>query len=102
MNQQLYQEIISEILAKKIVTKDEIHKIKLQFCRKYNLDKVPSDPDILSNVDEKFYPVLESVLRKKPDKIFHLHLIEYQDQTETYPDYTSCRTVILFYGFHPL
>ncbi|MBU4292824.1 MAG: tRNA uridine(34) 5-carboxymethylaminomethyl modification radical SAM/GNAT enzyme Elp3, partial [Actinobacteria bacterium] len=66
MDSQVYQEIISEILNKKIVTKDEIHKIKLQFCRKYNLDKVPSDPDILSNVDEKFYPVLESVLRKKP------------------------------------
>ncbi len=66
MKPKIYQEIISEILAKKPVTKDEIHKIKLQFCRKYNLDKVPSDPDILSNVDEKFYPVLEPVLRKKP------------------------------------
>ena len=66
MKPEVYQEIISEILAKKIVTKDEIHKIKLKFCRKYNLDKVPSDPDILSNVDEKFYPVLEPVLRKKP------------------------------------
>ncbi|MDI6916540.1 MAG: tRNA uridine(34) 5-carboxymethylaminomethyl modification radical SAM/GNAT enzyme Elp3 [Thermoplasmatales archaeon] len=66
MNPKIYQEIISEILTKKPVTKNGVHKIKLQFCRKYNLDKVPSDADILSNVDEDFYPFLEPVLRMKP------------------------------------
>lgn len=68
MEPKIYQEIISEILDKKPVTKDEIHKIKLQFCRKYHLDRIPSDPDILSHVNEKFYPVLKPVLRKKPSR----------------------------------
>ena len=66
MKPEIYKEIISEILNKKIVTKDEIHKIKLGFCRKYNLDRIPSDADILSKVDEEFYPFLEPVLRMKP------------------------------------
>lgn len=66
MKPEVYQEIISEILNRKMVTKDEIHKIKLRFCRKYNLDRLPSDADILSNVDEEFYSFLEPVLRIKP------------------------------------
>lgn len=66
MKPEIYQEIISEILDKKPVTKNEIHKIKLGLCRKYNLDRVPSDADILSNVDEEFYSFLEPVLRMKP------------------------------------
>ncbi len=61
-----YEEIIDELLKKKPKTKDELQRIKIKFCKKHSLKKVPSDADILANVDEDDYPALVCLLKIKP------------------------------------
>lgn len=63
-----YKEITDLILSKKIQTKEELHKAKMKLCKKYNIDKIPPDSEILAYLppdlsdDEMAY----SLLRKKP------------------------------------
>ncbi|MEF8848802.1 MAG: tRNA uridine(34) 5-carboxymethylaminomethyl modification radical SAM/GNAT enzyme Elp3, partial [Candidatus Thermoplasmatota archaeon] len=65
-----HEDIIEEILQNKINSKQELHKAKIRFCRKYNLKRVPADSEILEkipeNISEKKYKTLLSVLRRKP------------------------------------
>jgi len=65
-----YSEIISLILADKIHSKEELHKVKVKLCKKYNLDVIPPDSEILAclpdNISEDETESLVGVLRKKP------------------------------------
>jgi len=62
-----HQDIIEQILSKKIQSKDELHKIKVQLCKKYNLKTIPRDSEILANLpaDHLENGVAHSLLRKK-------------------------------------
>ncbi len=66
MTSQYYDEIIDAIKSGKIQTKDEIHKMKIVLCRKYPMDSIPSDADILAHVDEEDYELLVPFLMIKP------------------------------------
>jgi elongator complex protein 3 len=62
-----HQDIIEQILSKKIQSKDELHRIKVQLCKKYNLRTIPRDSEILANLpaDQLENGVAHSLLRKK-------------------------------------
>jgi elongator complex protein 3 len=62
-----HQDIIEQILSKKIQSKDELHKVKVQLCKKYNLRTIPRDSEILANLpaDALENGVAHSLLRKK-------------------------------------
>ena len=63
-----YQEIIDLIISDKIKTKDELHKTKIKLCKKYHIDAIPPDSEILSHLsaDSKNFKFVSSLLRKKP------------------------------------
>ncbi len=62
-------EIINLILTNKIKSKEELHKIKIKLCKKYKIDKIPADSEILSKLPDDFSDeereIMISVLRKK-------------------------------------
>jgi len=62
-----HQEIIELILSKKIQSKDDLHKVKVQLCKKYNLRTIPRDSEILANLpsDQWENGLAFSLLRKK-------------------------------------
>ncbi len=64
-----YKEIIDLILSNKIHSKEELHKIKVKLCKKYNLDVIPPDSDILAHLPADFSDeerdMAVSILRKK-------------------------------------
>jgi elongator complex protein 3 len=62
-----YQEIIDAILTKQIQTKDDLHKRKVQLCKKYQMDTIPRDSEILARLpaDIMENDVAYSLLRKK-------------------------------------
>ncbi len=65
-----YQDIFNQILSKQIHTKEQLHKTKVRLCKKYRLNSIPSDSDILTQLP-KTYTAKEkqhitSLLRKKP------------------------------------
>jgi histone acetyltransferase (RNA polymerase elongator complex component) len=43
-----YGEIIDDILSSKIRTKDELQRAKIEYCKKYGIDNLPTDADILA------------------------------------------------------
>lgn len=65
-----YDEIISEILSKKIKSKNQIHRLKIELCKKYEMISIPSDASILAylpfSLSKDEIKILFSVLRKKP------------------------------------
>ncbi len=61
-----YEEILDLILLNRISNKAELHNAKIQLCRKYNLNHVPSDSEILENAPEDIYEIVEPMLRTKP------------------------------------
>jgi len=65
-----YTEITNLILSKQIQSKEELHKTKLQLCKKYQLDTVPPDSEILARLpddcSEEDLERATAVLRKKP------------------------------------
>jgi len=63
-----YQEIIDLILSQKIQTKEDLHKAKMKLCKKYSIDKIPPDSEVLANLplDLSDDEVAYSLLRKKP------------------------------------
>jgi elongator complex protein 3 len=65
-----YSEITDLILAKKIRSKEELHKAKMKLCKKYELDNVPPDSEILAHLPSEFSEeekeMAVSLLRKKP------------------------------------
>ena len=66
----LHSEIIDLILTKKIQSKEELHKAKIKLCKKYRIDNIPSNSEILAHLppdfSERDKEVAVSVLRKKP------------------------------------
>lgn len=65
-----YSEITNLILSKKIQSKLELHKTKIKLCKKYGIDSVPPDSEILAKLPDGFsdaeMETMVSVLRKKP------------------------------------
>ena len=65
-----YSEIADLILSKKIQSKEELHRTKMKLCKKYNIDNVPPDSEILAHLPINFTDeeneMVVSVLRKKP------------------------------------
>jgi elongator complex protein 3 len=61
-----YDDIIDLIQNGKIRTKAEIHGAKVKLCKKYGLNHVPSDVDILEHAPADIYPEIEAYLRLKP------------------------------------
>jgi elongator complex protein 3 len=65
-----YEEIISLIRNGDIRTKNEIHAAKVKLCKKYSLNFIPSDVDILENASPDIYHDIEPFLRLKPVRTF--------------------------------
>ena len=61
-----YQDIIKQLLEGKPKTRDDVQKLKIQLCRKYKMDKLPSNAEILAYVSEEDLDELEPLLRTKP------------------------------------
>ena len=65
-----YSEIIDLILLKNIQSKEELHKTKVKLCKKYKLNSVPPDSEILACLPSDFSELerenVVDVLRKKP------------------------------------
>ena len=66
----LHSEIIDLILSKKIQSKEELHKAKVKLCKKYSIDNIPSDSEILAHIPPDFSEIKKetavTILRKKP------------------------------------
>ena len=64
-----YSEINDLILSKQIQSKKELHKTKIKLCKKYKIDEIPPDSEILARLPEDFSDedkeIAVSVLRKK-------------------------------------
>ena len=64
-----YSEITNLILFKKIQSKLELHKTKIKLCKKYGIDRVPPDSEILARLPDDFsdeeMETMVSILRKK-------------------------------------
>ena len=64
-----YSEIIDLILSKQIRSKEGLHKTKVKLCKKYRIDTIPPDSDILTRLPEDFSDedrqLAVSLLRKK-------------------------------------
>ena len=64
-----YSEITNMILTKKIQTKSELHKTKIKLSKKYKIDSIPPDSEILAQLPDDFsdeeMETMVSVLRKK-------------------------------------
>jgi elongator complex protein 3 len=66
----LYSDIIDLILSNKIKSKEDLHKCKIKLCKKYKIDNIPPDSEILANIpfdisDNDFKSIVK-ILRKKP------------------------------------
>ena len=59
-------DIIESILSGRIRTRDELHRAKIELCKKYGLDRVPKNSEILAIVPEEHYEMAEKLLRIKP------------------------------------
>lgn len=68
-NMSFYSEITNLILSKKIQSKEELHRNKINLCKKYKINNIPPDSDILSKLPEDFssedMETMVSILRKK-------------------------------------
>ena len=66
----LYSEIIDLILSGEIKSKKELHKYKIHLCKKFKIDIIPPDSEILANIpldiSEEKFDTLIKILRKKP------------------------------------
>jgi elongator complex protein 3 len=62
-----HQDIIEQILLKKIQSKDELHKAKVKLCKQYKLRTIPRDSEILAQLptDRLENGAPYSLLRKK-------------------------------------
>jgi elongator complex protein 3 len=61
-----YDDIIELIRQGEIKSKEEIHKAKVTLCKKYKMDHLPSDVDILEHASPDIYDEIEPYLRLKP------------------------------------
>lgn len=65
-----YDELIEAIVSGRISGRDEIQRKKMELCRKYPMDSIPGNAEVLAyaleNVDPCHFEVLERVLQIKP------------------------------------
>jgi len=63
-----YEDIIKLIKSNKIQTKEELHKAKIKLCKKYNIDNIPPDSEILAYLSDesKKTNATSQLLRTKP------------------------------------
>ena len=61
-----YEDIINLLLEGRPWTRNEVQKLKLSMCRKYPMEKLPSNADILAHVPEEHMDILGPILRTKP------------------------------------
>ena len=65
-----YDDVISTILSEQIQSKEKLHQLKVELCKKYSLRTIPSNSSILAHIPSSMSPLekkkLISVLRKKP------------------------------------
>lgn len=65
-----YSEVTDLILSKKIRSKEELHKAKIRLCKKYKIDNIPPDSEILARLPSEFSEEKKetaiAILRKKP------------------------------------
>ncbi|ODS41246.1 MAG: radical SAM protein [Candidatus Altiarchaeales archaeon WOR_SM1_79] len=61
-----YDEIIELIRIGDIRTKSDIHQAKVKLCKKYCMNHLPSDVDILEHASLDVYEEIEPYLRLKP------------------------------------
>ena len=61
-----YSEMLERVINGELRSKAEIHRAKIELCRKYRLQRVPSDADILEHAPERVYELVEPILRTKP------------------------------------
>lgn len=65
-----YTEVIDTILSKRISSKQEIHRLKIKLCKKYECTHIPSNSEIIPHIpeslseNEKAFVI--KALRKKP------------------------------------
>ena len=64
----LYTELIDLLLTQQIQTKDQIHKTKIKLCKKYGIDRVPPDSEILARLPSSIASIhpVRILLQKKP------------------------------------
>ena len=65
-----YTEVIDLILSKNVQSKEELHKIKIKLSKKYNIDNIPSNSEILAHLPSDFTDIKReiavNILRIKP------------------------------------
>jgi elongator complex protein 3 len=64
----IYTDLIDQLLTNKIQTKDQLHKTKIKLCKKYKINIVPPDSEILTRLPQKIEPdhPIRFLLQKKP------------------------------------
>jgi elongator complex protein 3 len=62
----LSEEIIAAVKSQRVRTRDELLDLKLRLCKKYDLQKVPKNSEILANVLPEDRKLLTPFLIKKP------------------------------------
>ena len=62
----LSHELIDAVKTGRVRDRDELQNLKLKLCKKYRLEAVPPNSDILANVDPSDVKVLTPFLIKKP------------------------------------
>lgn len=62
----LSKEVIQSVKSGSVKDRDELQNFKIKLCRKYGLDDVPMNSEILANVDEEDRRLLTPFLVKKP------------------------------------
>jgi len=64
-----YSDITDLILSKQIQSKEELHRAKIKLCKKYRIDEIPPDSEIIARLPEDFSDedreLAISLLRKK-------------------------------------
>ncbi len=61
-----FTELIRLLLEGKAATSNDIQRLKTDLCKKYRMDRLPSNADVLAHVSEEDIDELEPLLRTKP------------------------------------
>lgn len=63
-----YQEILLKIVKGEIVEKEQLQRVKVEVCKKYGLEKLPSNSEILACAPDDVCDIVEPFLRLKPTR----------------------------------
>ena len=61
-----FEEFIQEIVLGRIATRNDVHRLKVQLCKKHGVARVPANHEILLRVPEEYRELVEPFLRNKP------------------------------------